>query len=499
MEEIISKAATLLEALPYIQRFRSQIFVVKYGGSFMDSPDAEVRHRVARDVVFLEAVGINPVVVHGGGKAITRALETAGVKSAFVQGHRVTDAATAKIVDRVLSREINPEIVKAIQDFGGKARGFAGSDIFRCRKLSQKDEDGQEVDLGFVGEVVDLDVEPLRECIRRSVTPVISPTARGPDGEIYNCNADIAAARTAIALKARRLVFMSDVPGLLRDPKDDGTLMSHLSAAEVPRAEKFRCHRSRNDSKSGQRGSGDRERRGKSAICRWKNSALGLARNFHGCGSGHGGGFVKAGENVQPEKLSGQAAQRSTPNIELRTLCAKDSSKFVVPSYARFDLVLERGEGSYVWDIDGGRYLDLAGGIAVCSLGHAHPEITKALTEQSRKLIHVSNLYYNELQGQLAKRIVDLIAPGRVFFCNSGAEANEGLFKLARKFGHDEGRFEIITTLDSFHGRTLAGIAATGQEKVKKGFEPRSQGLNMLRSTIWKRCGVRSRRRPLPF
>jgi len=207
---------------------------VKYGGSFMDSPDAEVRHCVARDVVFLEAVGINPVVVHGGGKAITRALETAGVKSGFVQGHRVTDAATAKIVDQVLSREINPEIVKAIQDFGGKARGFPGSDIFRCRKLSQKDENGEDVDLGFVGEVVDLDVEPLRECIRRSVTPVISPTARGEDGELYNCNADIAAARTAVALKARRLVFMSDVPGLLRDPKDDGTLMSHLSAAEVP-------------------------------------------------------------------------------------------------------------------------------------------------------------------------------------------------------------------------------------------------------------------------
>src|ERR1700693_3238094 len=146
--------------------------------------------------------------------------------------------------------------------------------------------------------------------------------------------------------------------------------------------------------------------------------------------------------------------------------------KFVVPSYARFDLALARGEGSYVWDVDGKRYLDLAGGIAVCSVGHGHPAITKALTEQSQKLIHVSNLYYNEPQGRLAKRIVDQIAPGRVFFCNSGAEANEGLFKLARKFGHDEGRFEMITTLDSFHGRTLAGIAATGQEKVKKGFEP---------------------------
>jgi predicted acetylornithine/succinylornithine family transaminase len=154
--------------------------------------------------------------------------------------------------------------------------------------------------------------------------------------------------------------------------------------------------------------------------------------------------------------------------------------QFVIPSYSRFDLVLERGEGSYVWDVDGKRYLDLAGGIAVCSLGHAHPEITKALAEQSRKLIHVSNLYYTEPQGRLAKRIVDHIAPGRVFFCNSGAEANEGLFKLARKFGNDTGRYEIITTTNSFHGRTLAGIAATGQEKVKKGFAPEVEGFRQV-------------------
>jgi acetylglutamate kinase len=229
METIISKAATLLEALPYIQRFRGQVFVVKYGGSFMDSPDDEERHRVARDIVFLEAVGINPVVVHGGGKAITRALETAGLKAEFAGGHRVTDAATVEIVDRVLSREINPEIVTAIEDFGGSTRGFAGSDIFRCRKLLR---DG--VDLGFVGDVTDVDTDTLRACIQLGATPVISPTARGDDGKIYNCNADIAAAKTAIALNARRLVFMSDVPGLLRDPTDNSTLMSHLRLEEVP-------------------------------------------------------------------------------------------------------------------------------------------------------------------------------------------------------------------------------------------------------------------------
>lgn len=229
METIISKAATLLEALPYIQRFRSQVFVVKYGGSFMDSPDEEERHRVARDIVFLEAVGINPVVVHGGGKAITRALETAGLKAEFAQGHRVTDAATVEIVDRVLSREVNPEIVTAIEDFGGSTRGFAGSDIFRCRKLLRED-----VDLGFVGDVTEVDTDTLRACIQLGATPVISPTARGDDGKIYNCNADIAAAKTAIALNARRLVFMSDVPGLLRDPTDNSTLMSHLRVEEVP-------------------------------------------------------------------------------------------------------------------------------------------------------------------------------------------------------------------------------------------------------------------------
>jgi acetylornithine/N-succinyldiaminopimelate aminotransferase len=144
----------------------------------------------------------------------------------------------------------------------------------------------------------------------------------------------------------------------------------------------------------------------------------------------------------------------------------------VIPSYGRFDLVLSHGSGSQVWDVAGKRYLDLGSGIAVCCLGHAHPAVTEALLQQSQRLVHVSNLYYHESQGRLAQALVRLIGPGKCFFCNSGAEANEGLFKLARKFGHDEGRFEILTATNSFHGRTLAGISATGQDKVKKGFEP---------------------------
>jgi acetylornithine aminotransferase/acetylornithine/N-succinyldiaminopimelate aminotransferase len=151
-------------------------------------------------------------------------------------------------------------------------------------------------------------------------------------------------------------------------------------------------------------------------------------------------------------------------------------SRNVVPSYGRFNLVLSHGAGSYVFDVAGKRYLDLGSGIAVCCLGHAHPAITGALVEQSKKLIHVSNLYFTEPQGRLAAELVKRLGPGKCFFANSGAEANEGLFKVARKFGHDEGRFEILTAMNSFHGRTLAGIAATGQDKVKKGFEPMMPG-----------------------
>ncbi len=152
----------------------------------------------------------------------------------------------------------------------------------------------------------------------------------------------------------------------------------------------------------------------------------------------------------------------------------------VVPSYGRFELVLSHGAGSYVFDVAGRTYLDLGSGIAVCCLGHAHPAITEALVEQSRKLIHVSNLYFTEPQGRLAAEIVKRIGAGKVFFSNSGAEANEGLFKVARKFGHAEGRFEILTAVNSFHGRTLACIAATGQDKVKKGFEPMMPGFRHI-------------------
>ena len=235
MQDLIAKAETLHEALPYIQKFSGATFVIKYGGSFMDSPDSKVRNSVARDIVFLEAVEINPVVVHGGGKAITRAMEKAGLKANFIQGQRITDEATVRIVDDVLSREINPEVVATIKSLGGAVEGFAGPDIFTCRKMLLDDPEnpGGKIDIGFVGEVIGANTAALLKCIAQGITPVISPTARGEDGKIYNCNADVAAAQVAIALKAKRLVFMSDVPGLLSDPRNPDSVISHLKTDAV--------------------------------------------------------------------------------------------------------------------------------------------------------------------------------------------------------------------------------------------------------------------------
>ncbi len=157
----------------------------------------------------------------------------------------------------------------------------------------------------------------------------------------------------------------------------------------------------------------------------------------------------------------------------------KDRFKqFVAPTYGRFPITLDRGEGAYVWDTDGKRYLDLGGGIAVNCLGHAHPEISQVLAEQSSRLMHCTNFYHFDGQAKLAENLAKRLGQGRVFFCNSGAESSEVMIKLSRRFGQAEGRFEVITAENSFHGRTMAGISATGQAKVKDGFAPLLPGFS---------------------
>lgn len=232
--ELIAKARVLLEALPYIQRFHDSIFVVKYGGSFMDSDDPEVRERVAADIVFLNSVGIKVVVVHGGGKAISRAMERSGIVPQWRNGIRVTDEKTIRIVESTLNNEINADICAMIARRNGDALGMPGNLVNLCEKMTARDDDGNAVDLGFVGEIKSVKTKLIKKALAEGKIPVISPIALDENDRPYNTNADAAASAVASALKARRLVFMSDVPGLLANPKDPSTLISTLRVHEVP-------------------------------------------------------------------------------------------------------------------------------------------------------------------------------------------------------------------------------------------------------------------------
>lgn len=232
VEEVIAKARVLLEALPYIQDFRGSTFVVKYGGSFMDDPNPEARTRVAADIAFLAAVGINVVVVHGGGKAISKAMDASGLKANFVNGLRVTDEATIAIVKKTLDEIVNKEVCDTLSSVKARPKGLPGDSVLVCQKLGV-DDDGNPVDLGFVGDPTEVKVKLIKKEIADGFMPVISPVAEGYDGKPYNINADTAAGRVASALRARRLVYMSDVPGLLSDPKDPSTLISTLKVGDV--------------------------------------------------------------------------------------------------------------------------------------------------------------------------------------------------------------------------------------------------------------------------
>lgn len=233
MRNQIDKAAVLLEALPYIQNFRGQTFLIKVGGSAMEDPG--LVRGLLRDIVFLEAVGINPVLVHGGGKAISQAMKDEGLQARFLGGLRVTDDATIGIVERTLDETINPLLVKQINELGGHALGLSGKRVFVGRRTTGTDpRSGQALDLGFVGKVAGFETAPVIEAIADEKVPVISPIALEADsGLTLNVNADLAASALAGELKVSKLVYLSDVLGVMRDPNDAGTLMQTLRPADI--------------------------------------------------------------------------------------------------------------------------------------------------------------------------------------------------------------------------------------------------------------------------
>lgn len=196
--------------------------------------DDEIVEKFLRDVVFLEAVGINPVLVHGGGKAITSRMREAGLKAQFINGLRVTDATAIRIVEDTLDQDINPQIVKTIRDYGGRAQGISGKSVFLARRLPpQKLEGGGEMDIGFVGEAAGMKTAEIRRTLSQEIVPVISPIGATDEGTVLNINADVAAAALAAELQATKLIFVSDVPGIMRDPDDRSSLIPSLTASQT--------------------------------------------------------------------------------------------------------------------------------------------------------------------------------------------------------------------------------------------------------------------------
>lgn len=237
MFSAIEKAGILVEALPYIRKFYGKTVVIKYGGHAMVDPS--LKKAVVMDLILMKYVGINPVLVHGGGPEINALLSRLGIKSSFVQGLRVTDSETLEVVEMVLVGKINKEIVSLINFHGGKAVGFCGKDgrLIEAEKKLLPGRGGsgeEEVDLGFVGDIVRVNPDLVQVVVDHGYIPVIAPIGLGPDGEGYNINADYVAGELAAALQAAKLILLTDVEGIYRDASDPATLISRVKSGEIP-------------------------------------------------------------------------------------------------------------------------------------------------------------------------------------------------------------------------------------------------------------------------
>ncbi len=404
--------------------------------------DPEVQQAFASDLVFLRYVGIRPVVVHGGGPQISSMLTRLGIDSEFRGGLRVTTPESIDVVRMVLVGQVGRQLVGLINEHGPFAVGMSGEDA-RLFTAEKRDAyvDGQPLDIGLVGDVAEVNVDAVNDLIAAGRIPVISSVAPDAAGVVHNLNADTAAGALAAALGARKLVVLTDVPGLYRNWPD-------TTVAGVP-------HR----------------RRG---TCR----VAAVAGVRHGAeGGGLPAGGARRGAGRAHRRRSGTALS-ALGNLYRRrvwhdgdrvmTLPARWSAS-MMDNYGTPSLALVRGEGAVVWDADGKSYVDMLGGIAVNSLGHAHPSVVAAVTRQLSTLGHVSNLFLSEPPIALAEQLLLRAGrTGRVYFANSGAEANEAAFKLSRRTG----RTRLVAAIGGFHGRTMGALALTGQPSKVEPFRP---------------------------
>ncbi|MFZ0666165.1 MAG: acetylornithine transaminase [Acidimicrobiales bacterium] len=487
------RAALLVEALPYIRRFSASVVVVKYGGNAFSaqnapstsgevpatSGEADALASFAEDVVLLRSVGMLPVVVHGGGPQIGEFTKRLGMVSEFRDGLRVTDAETLEIARMVLVGKVNREIVSAVNIHGGLAVGLSGEDANLIRAAPHG------TGLGFVGQVEVLDTAIVTRLLNDGLIPVVATIGTDASGQAYNINADTVAGALAAALDAEKLVFLTDIEGLRTNSADPSSLASRLTVPELDALVESGAVHSGMVPKS--QACADAVRGGvRSAHIldgRAPHALLLELLTDEGIGT-----MVTLEESAEPERAGERGSFRSTDFKPPTDYMAPAGRSPLMKTYGQPAVTFVKGRGSELWDTEGKRYIDFLCGIAVTSIGHSHPVVAKAVSDQADTLLHTSNLFGTVPGTQVAETIDRLIgdgvsAGGRVFFCNSGAEANECAIKLARKWGSTIGtnaegapRNVIVSTLGSFHGRTFGALSATGQLAKHEGFAPMLPG-----------------------
>ncbi len=441
------RAEVLTQALPYIKRYAGKTVVVNYGGNAMT--DESLKKQVTEDIILLSLTGVRVVLVHGGGAEIGDMMEKLGKKPEFVEGLRVTDKETVDIVQMVLAGKVNKSLVSMIEAQGGKAVGVSGMDG-GLLAVTAKDKR-----LGYVGEITDVKIGVILDLLEKGYIPVVSTLGCDEKGNTYSVNGDTAAAAIAGALGAERLIMMTDIAGILRDRDDPSSLIPEISIGE---AEK---------------------------LCRDGVIPDGMIPKVNCCISalkkGVGNTVILDGRvphSILMELLTNEGAGTMIKEKRDMTIREKDQN-YVAGTYRRCPVVLSHGKGSLIWDENGKEYIDMGSGIGVTSFGIADDEWQTAVASQAGKLQHVSNLYYTEPCARLAEKLCEKTGMSRVFFSNSGAEANECAIMAARKYAAEKKGPEystVVTLKNSFHGRTLTTLAASGQERFHELYQPLAPG-----------------------
>ena len=446
-----NKEEIVKQATPYIKRYKDKIVVVKYGGNAMINE--KLKQQVMEDIALLWSMGVKIVLVHGGGPEINSLMERLGKVPQFVDGLRVTDKETVDIVQMVLAGKVNKGLVSLLGKNGNKAIGLSGMDggLLMCNKKDER--------LGFVGNIVKVNPQIILDSIEKGYIPVISTVGADNDGNAYNINGDTATSYIAGALGAERLIMMTDIAGILKDKDDPSTLISSISVSE---SEKL---------KTDGIISGGMIPKVECAVKAVKEGVNNVAI-IDG----------RVPHSILKELMSDKGTGTMITKDKKMNIQENDK-KYIASTYNRFPVTIVSGKGSIAIDENNKKYIDMGSGIGVTSFGYCDDIWKQAITEQINLVQHTSNLYYTEPCVKLAELLTGKTGMSKVFFSNSGAEANECAIKAARKYAFENKGgtcYNIVTLWNGFHGRTLTTLAATGQEHYHELFQPLTPGFQHI-------------------